>query len=157
MSDNTVESWENTPEELRWSVWSARVWSRMNCLRRFSPQWPTVSRPGLLKMDADLVSCLSPTFPSTSLTYSTLLFSPSTQLQFHLFGMGYALHISKCWDSWCFSRPSSPKAHFLGPGPGCGLWPESQPGGSRNPVAGGFLTGAEFPFSLGRPPKEATP
>lgn len=70
-----LESWEVTLEELKRS---GPVWSMMNS-RRFSLQWPIVSRPGLPKMEADLVSCLNPALPFLSLAYSSLLFSPSTQ------------------------------------------------------------------------------
>lgn len=55
------------------------MWSGMNCLRRFSLQRSIVSRPGLPKMDAGLVSCPSSTLPSISLAYGPLLLSPSTQ------------------------------------------------------------------------------
>lgn len=47
----------------------------------FPLQWSRVSRPGLPKMEADFVSCLSPARPSTSLAYNPSLFSPS--IQFH--------------------------------------------------------------------------
>lgn len=128
----------------------------------FSLQWPRVSRPGLPKMEADFISCLSPALPSSSLAYNPILFSPA--IQFHSFSTRVHTHYtSKRQTFTVFLGQAHPRYAFwdlaLGGWGGWALARESRPGRGRTLVAGGFL--AKFLFSLGdlegSHPKKAKP
>lgn len=127
--------------------------SRMNCLRCFTLQRPRVSRPGLPKMDADLVSCPSPTLPSISLAYSPLLSSPSTQAS----GWGVPFTFLNAGTLGVSVGQVLPRCTFWDLAQSVGFGQRVTARRCRTLVAGGFLTGAEFPFSLGRPQRKSPP
>lgn len=127
-------------------VWSGRSY------RHFSLRWPIVSRPGLPKMEADLVSCLSPTLPSSSRAYSLLLFSPSTQASVPLIRyVGVPFTFLNARLSVFFLGQVLPRHTFWGLAHGVSFGQRGTARREQNPGCWRLLDRGQISFSLGDP------